>query len=236
MNPRPIVSGIFLLSIAITGAKAEPDKEAVGFFAQNSRTDILRHTNMAKPLPDRFNGIPLSELPKVAVLSTAERVYVTSLIASMIDVLENRKPLLENDPVFGQGKFFWPKDPRTPVRTSITYGTQNFAFRSISIGFRRTTSDGEWIKATMSIHPRNFPAGVFNIGLSQSDFDRFTLIDAFEEVQPERALKKFNTFLYRIDTGQNRVFAKMEARADVSNISKGFAEGFHELSMERLSD
>lgn len=198
-----------------------------------SKIKAYRHTNMNHGLTDRFEGMGLGDLPKIATLTTAESAYVISLLSSIIEVLDSNRDLQERDPLFGQGKYFWPKDPGAPQHASITFGTQNFAFRSISIGFRREKSVGEWTTATMSIHPRNFPAGVFDMNLTKDSFSRFTLIKAVTENRPARAIKQYNVFLYRFSSGQKRFTLQIEARPDVSSIDKGYPSAFHEIIIER---
>ena len=202
----------------------------------SSKINAHKDTNMKHGLTDRFEGMGLGDLPKIATLTTAESAYVISLLGSIIDVLDSNRDLQELDPIFGQGKYFWPKDPGAPQRASITFGTQNFAFRSISIGFRREKSAGDWTTATMSIHPRNFPAGVFDMNLSKDSFSRFTLVKAITENRPARAIKEYNVFFYKFSNGQKRFSLQIEARPDVSSIDQGYPAGFHEIRIERETD
>ncbi|MTV56456.1 hypothetical protein, partial [Pseudoduganella buxea] len=164
---------------------------------------------------DRFSNVSPLEMPRIIVMNDAERMYFTLLVGEMMKILSKRRDLEETDPIFGSGKYFWPKDPREKTHTSITFGAQNFSLRSITIGFRRKSKDQPWQKGIITIHPRNYPVGVYDMQLPKEAFKNYVFESSSSEIRPNRPVKEVNIYSFRVLEEKSSLLLRYEARPDV---------------------
>lgn len=182
-------------------------------------------------LVDLYKDSELDDIPSRVPLTVEQREYVSCLFSSMLDVIEQKRSLVENDSAFGQGKFFWPKDPSKPIKSSLSYEVDNFKFRSISIGFTRKDPSSAWSMAGLSIHPRNFPHGVFEMRLPKSFFGRLVFESSHAEERKNESLKIVNVFWYKNETNGHTINLRFEADPRVSDLKEGYPRSFHSVAI-----
>jgi len=193
--------------------------------ADFSEKDTQRSSN--NEIIDLYKNSELEDIPATVSITADQKNYILDLFNSMLDVIDKKKNLEENDAVFGKGNFFWPKDPKKPIKARISYDVDNFKFRSIFIGFTRANSSSPWNIAGISIHPRNFPMGFFEMKISKSFFERFVLEKAVTERRQHQALEIVNVFWYRGQENGRRFRLQFEASPTVSGIKDGYPRSFH---------
>ena len=185
-------------------------------------------------IQDRFKNTAVNDLPKIVVLTEAENKYLAFLVSAIFDTLAGTKKIEENDQVFGTGKYHWPKDPAAAIKLRLAYGERNFKLRSINVSFRRDTSDGNWRYAYLSVHPLNFPSGVFEMTSPALPFTDFNLERSFNEKRPNGAVKDVNVFVYAVTRGGEGFRIVLESRPTVSDLVKTFPQSFHFMSVEHI--
>ncbi len=186
-------------------------------------------------IADRFQSVDPGEMPTLVPTTGQENLYVRYLINSLLDVFEQKRELHENDAVFGTGTFFWPKDPKKPTKASISYASTNFKLRSISIGLRRPTAEKPWCSGGISVHPRNFPTGIFKMDLTKDFFSEFKFQKAYIERRDDESTKNVNIFLYKSTSKNIDLNLRFEARTDVSDVRDQYPRSFHDLIIDRIS-
>lgn len=202
--------------------------------------NAIAQLSMAKPKeisdmnPNHFNNhfdeMDPADLPVLVPMRPDQIEYLTLVTTSMREVVEKTRMLEETDPVFGVGKYYWPKDPNKPVKTSISFGVENFKVRSISVGFRRKTAESAWESATLTVHPRNFPIGIFSMSLPEKYFANLVWLRSFSEKRENESVKNVNVFEFSLQNRSNIKF-RFEARPDVSNVDDKYPRSFHMLSI-----
>ncbi|MQA36756.1 hypothetical protein [Rugamonas aquatica] len=176
---------------------------------------------------DLYKNSELEDIPATVSITAAQKKYILDLFNSMLDIIDKKRDLKENDAIFGKGDFFWPKDPKKPIKARISYDVGNFKFRSISIGFSRVNSSSPWNSAGISVHPRNFPLGFFEMKISRSFFERFLLEKAITEKRQHEALEIVNVFWYTGQENGRKFRLQFEASPTVSSIKDGYPRSFH---------
>lgn len=180
---------------------------------------------------DQYKDSELEKIPSIVPVTAVQQEYISYLFKSMLDVIEQKRNLAENDAVFGKGEFFWPKESLKPIKAKISYGVTNFKFHSISIGFSRKDSSSPWDKAGFAIHPRNFPTGFFEMNLSKIFFKDLVLAKAGQEERKEGALNFVNVFIYKTKENDHTIRLQFEASPTVSDINEGYPRSFHNLAI-----
>lgn len=190
-------------------------------------------TKMNAPkLSNQFETMDPLELPLKVPMSPEQVAYLKSIVDKMHEVINEERTLLEADPFFGKGEFFWPKDPRKPTHTSLSFEEENFGFKSISLGFTRENSDGPWRSAVLFVQPMNYPIGVFEMELSPSFFSSLTLQRSYVEKREHESITEVNVFEFRSNKSGKKTAWKFEARPDVSNLADKYPRSFHALTIK----
>ncbi|WP_426322071.1 hypothetical protein [Pseudoduganella sp. R-43] len=191
--------------------------------------------NMDQSGPVNFDKMDPRELPTTVPMSPEQREHLTLITQTMREVIENKRPLQESDPVFGEGRYFWPKKPGAPIKTALWFGVENFGFRSISVDFHRKTPKSTWESATLSVHPRNFPIGVYSMGLPKTFFADLVSTGSFPEKREHEPVTNVNVFEFALQRNANIKF-RFEARPDVSSVSEKYPRSFHALTISASHD
>ncbi|MYN18398.1 hypothetical protein GTP81_16730 [Rugamonas sp. FT107W] len=185
----------------------------------------------SRKLVDLYKDSELDDIPSRVPLTAEQLEYVGCLFSSMLDVIEQKRSLGENDSAFGQGKFFWPKEPSKPIKSSLSFEVDNFKFRSISIGFTRKGPASEWSMAGLRIHPRNFPHGVFEMRLPKSFFGRLVFESSHAEERKNESVEIVNVFWYKKETNGRTINLRFEADPRVSDLKEGYPRSFHSVAI-----
>lgn len=181
---------------------------------------------------DRYKNSELDDIPPTVPVTAEQQEYIAYLYKSMLDVIKQKKNLSENDPIFGKGEFFWPKDPSKPIKASISYDVENFKFGSISVGFGRKNSSSPWNSAGISIQPRNFPYGFFDMKFTKAFFDDLVLEKATTEERKNEAVKIVNVFLYKTKENDRGIKLRFDASPTVSDVKDKYPRSFHYLYID----
>jgi hypothetical protein len=69
-----------------------------------------------------------------------------TMIARAITILTGQITLdVENDPVFGKGEYFWPKDPKKPIKAFAYF--KKTTYPNVRIDFKRQDENASWTYA-----------------------------------------------------------------------------------------
>lgn len=180
--------------------------------------------------------VALESMPAVMPLTAEQRTYVEFLIKSICEVIQTNRPLAEKDEIFGNGKFFWPKDPKYPIKAQLSYGSVNFKLRRIEIGFSRANAKGPWRSGSMYMAPRNFPVGIYDVALDKKFFAPMTLENSYVEKNEHTSIKIANVFEYRLGEGGKSMQLIFRSRPDVSRIEDRYPRSFYTFEAKLTGD
>jgi hypothetical protein len=168
-------------------------------------------------------------MPTIISMPAAGRDQLVHLFPQVSAVLTAKLPLLEKDPVFGSGKFFWPKDLRRPAKTMLSYEPERTHLRKVSLVYKRDTSHGPWASAELVVHPSGFPMSVYRMDLPPSFFAGFRLDKRYVRHAPHEGIGIVNVYEYSRRNGYEVLRLVVEARPDVSGIDSEFPGSFHKI-------
>jgi hypothetical protein len=190
--------------------------------------------NNRKPrIVTSYDDIDSWNIPTVVPFNEEQRVYVSEVILAMVRVIAASSTLeAEEQSILGPGRFRWPKNPAEPIRTLKSYFGENFRMTGITGSFRRESEGAPWSEAGLTVHPRNFPIGVYSMRLPSTLFDNFRLRKVTQEEHTDERIKTPLVFYFEHKTIEN-FRLKIEARDDVESIRDSFPSSFHSLVMTR---
>jgi hypothetical protein len=184
-----------------------------------------------------YDAMDVREMPSVVPASPEQSQYVVSLAKSVIGVLLQKSTLDDEErAAFGKGEFFWPKDPKKPIRTSKSYDSSNFRINFVTLSFARQSEDTPWTGAALSINPKAFPRSSYKFVIPTEFFAGMTLVRAYSE---ERAAngsspaRKVNIFEYSLVDKDIRLSLQFEARADLTDLKEPRPSTFDLLKVKR---
>lgn len=191
------------------------------------------------PFPDAFGNIELADMPSLVPMTVEQRLYVIALVQTTIKVLQKKQTLEQAEKeLFGEGGFHWPKDPQKPIKVSKSYKGENFRMKFISLGFRRNTSDGDWLSAGISIEPKNSTKSAYQMDLPASFFEEMILDKVASEDRPVNGATlahKVHIFQFHTSSDGVKVHLKFETRQDLSNLKDKYLKSFHSLEITRIN-
>lgn len=182
-----------------------------------------------------YDDVESYKIPAVVPLNDEQRLYLQEILAAMMRVMEQSSSLeTEEQKILGIGKFRWPKNPSEPIKTLKSFRGENFRMKGISATFMRESEMTPWRKAGLTVHPRNFPAGVYSMNLPRTIFADFRLKSVEQEHREEERIKDPLVF-YFVHKKIENFSLRIEARADVAKTEEHFPSSFHAIVMLRGS-
>lgn len=182
-----------------------------------------------------YDNVENQNLPGVVPFNDEQRKYVLELLSAMLRVIEGTSDLdSEESNIFGEGEFFWPKDPVKPVKTFRYYTFENFRVGGITLSFERRDEHSRWQRTSIAIEPRNFPIGVYGMNLPTSVFRDFQLIKSVQETRPNESIYKPVVFYFSHRTIRDLTL-KVEARSDVASDGASYPSTFHAIEITQGS-
>jgi hypothetical protein len=139
----------------------------------------------------------------------------------------------EEERVLGCGQFFWPKNPDEPIKVSKSYFGEHFRMSGIAARFERKGESLPWTKAGLTVHPRNFPGGVYEMKLPREIFQDFDLKEVTQEDRHDKRIQKPIVFIFEHKRIKN-FRMKIEARDDVASVGDSWPSSFHLIEMTRV--
>jgi hypothetical protein len=184
-------------------------------------------------IPHPYDEADVTDMPSVVGLTEAQRSYLVKIFRAVVGIIEGKTQLeVEEDRLLGTGQFFWPKDPARPAKLAKSYFGKNFRMQGVALRFEKKSEGSPWIKAGLSVHPANFPIGVYAMNFPRQVFDDFLFLKAVPELRPDESVKKpivFH-FSHRKLPG---VKLKVESREDVASAADHYPSSFHALEIMR---
>lgn len=100
---------------------------------------------------DQANGILVYQITPIVNMTAEQRTYLLDIIGAVRRVIEGMASLeAEEKSVLGEGRYFWPKNPKAPVRVAKSYLADNFRLKEIALLFERTSDAAAWSTAGLS--------------------------------------------------------------------------------------
>ena len=180
-----------------------------------------------------FDNVESWKIPTVVPFNDEQRVYFTEIVCAVMRVMAKETPLeIEEERIIGPGRFRWPKNPAEPIKTVKSYFGENFRMLGVSGSFSRHSENDPWSKVGLSVHPRNFPVGVYSMKFPKEIFKNFRLLKVVQEARPTERIKKPIVFYFEHRAIES-LSLKIEARDDVASVQDLYPSSFHALIMIR---
>lgn len=214
-----IIASVYELLVSDTFRKETPRMSARSITFPQPRIPVL------------YEDIDSRDMPAIVPLNDEQRAYVVEVLSAMVRVIVGSSTLeMEEGKAFGPGQFHWPKNPDEPVRLSKLYFGQHFRMAGFSARISRESENSPWMRFGMSVHPRNFPRGVFSMKLPPSVFKEFELQKVVQEERSGQRIEKPIVFYFKHKNIKN-VVLKVEAREDVASTSDSLPFSLHALQI-----
>lgn len=102
----------------------------------------------------------------------------------------------------------------------------------IAANVNRKSENSPWTRFSASVHPRNFPRGVYSMQLPSSFFKEFELQKVAQEKRDGERITNPIVFYFKHKHIRN-VVLKVEAREDVASTSDSLPSSLHALQILR---
>lgn len=187
-------------------------------------------------LHDPYEFQDINNMPATVPMTDEQKKYLIEITNAVLRVIKKETPLEKEETLFGAGEFFWPKDPKKPIKVSKSYQPNNFKVNYLALGFRRASQKDIWNQAGFTIEPKNFPHGVYVMDMPASFFSDYELDKSTMEERPDEAIKRVNVFQFHLKGSKLNVKLQFEAREDVSNLQDKYPNSFHYLKIMRIEE
>jgi len=185
-------------------------------------------------IPAPFDNLESWRIPDVVPLNDEQRAYVSQVMLALIAVVgEESSLMVQEERVLGCGQFFWPKNPDEPIKVSKSYFGEHFRMSGIAARLERKSESLPWIKAGLTVHPRNFPRGVYEMKIPRETFKDFDLKEVTQEERFDKRIQKPIVFIFEHKKIKN-FRMKIEARDDVATVGDSWPSSFHFIEMTRV--
>jgi hypothetical protein len=221
--------GIFYALVASLGG-------AQNFPPENDRRMPAKHSTEKgsamdpSKISDPYESKNANLLPKLTPLTAIQKSYIIEIIKAASNVIENKTTLEAEERLFGNGEFFFDKDPNKPTEILITY--RDLKFKPVKLKFQRQKKTSPWTKATIFIAPRNFPNGMYQLDFDRSFFSGMTLEKSIQSKHPDESIKKINTFRFVLNENQH-IHYDFSAIADVPGLDEKLPSHFFTLEISK---
>lgn len=233
MKSLQLSVSLLLLLSGLAGCKNESGQEYRT--GSSSKTQLGKVMREQAKIITSYDDAEIEDIPAVVQFNDEQRKYVIELLSAVLRVIEGTSDLeSEESKIFGEGKFYWPKDPTKPIKTERYYTHDNFRMRGISLWLDRKDERSKWKKARLTVPPRNFPQGVYDMGLPSSIFRDFQLMKSVQETRKDESIYKPVVFYFSHKEIRDLTL-KVEARSDVASVDTPYPSTFHRIEITRGS-
>lgn len=177
--------------------------------------------------------LDVNDMPAITPMTDEQRQYFVSIVDAVLRVIQKKSTLEQEEALFGEGHYRWPKDPKKPIKVSKSYRADNFRIRFLTLGFSRENQNSIWSRGGLTIEPKN---GVYAMDFPESFFADFVLIKTFAEDRPNQSIKRVNVFQFRSKETSPTVQLQFEAREDVSSLEDKYPKSFHLFKLTRMGE
>jgi hypothetical protein len=102
----------------------------------------------------------------------------------------------------------------------------------IAARIERKSQSSSWVKAGLTVHPRNFPKGVYDMQLPPEVFNDFELKKVAKEERQNERIKQPVVFYFEHKKIKH-LSLKIAARDDVAQVADRFPSSFHMIEIVR---
>jgi hypothetical protein len=235
MKKKRLLVLIFFLCTGISGCTDSSVPQAAVTLQPNTieNTSKMKLKNIVN-IKDPNSLLQVDQMPPISPMSDEQLKYVIDIFSATMRVIEGTTTLeTEEKNTYGEGQFFWPKDPKAPTKLVKSFLPENFRMTGIALVFGRTTEGSRWRTASFSIHPKNFPNGIYQMNIPKDIFSEYKLIKAELSIRPDEHIKRVNFFHY-INKSDGQLVMTIEAHEDVSSLNDIYPSSFHAIQFQKL--
>lgn len=223
--------GAFVIALCLTACEKSPtsgaDKIAVSRSTDNAAHAAHEENKMTQPMiPDPYDVQDLETMPNPVPMSSELKKYLVDVTQSMLRVIAKQATLEHEEGFLGEGEYHWPKDPAKPITLK---GFDKLRTNHFSVVFERRSEHSIWFEATLGVHPRNYPVGLYWMDLPASFFADFILEKSFVEDRPNHSIKRVSVFQFSLKNSTQPIQLQFESREDVSSLEDKYPKSFHLL-------
>lgn len=180
-------------------------------------------------IKDPYQDLERDTLPKIMTMSEEQKIYTIEIFESIFKIIHENSTLENEEKLYGEGHFFWPKNPHKP--TEITRYYDALKVTGIKLQFDRQEKSLPWNNIYFSIKPKNFPKSVYSFDLQKDFFSKLTLIECARQENLENEIKIINIYKY-YSKENDKIKFTFYASTDVSNVQDEFPRSFHDVKIE----
>ena len=177
--------------------------------------------------------LDVNDMPAITPMTEEQKQYFVAIVEAVLRVIRKKSTLEQEEVLFGEGQYHWPKDPKKPIKVSRSYPADNFRISFLTLGFSRENQNSIWSHGGLTIEPKN---GVYAMDFPESFFADFVLEKVFAEDRPNQSIKRVNVFQFRSKESNPNIHLQLEAREDVSRLKDKYPKSFHLLKITRIGD
>ena len=169
----------------------------------------------------------------ISEFNELQQAYVTELIAAMTRVVHGTSTLeAEERKAFGEGRFFWPKNPSASVKLLRYFPPENFRIKGITLSFHRISETSPWTKTVISISPRSLPFGGYNMNIPHAVFSDYQLEKTELSVRPDEQLQRINVFHYH-KKNNKKIMMTIECSEKLSSLKETYPSSFYVIYFKK---
>ena len=190
---------------------------------------------MKKPdIEDPNSSRDVDAIPAISEFTDEQRNYIIEIIGATRRVINGLTTLeKEEQAIFGEGQFFWPKDPTAPVKLIKSFLPTNFRMKGISLSFSRSKEGTRWTRANLSIQPINFPHGIYRMDLPKEIFAGYKLVKVEPGASSDGNLIRVNLFQF-VSINDEKSLMTAEVSEGVSLLQDAYPSSFHAIKFRKL--
>jgi hypothetical protein len=227
-----IVSFLILIAISRCIETSEPHVSPPTLSDSVNNIPGITMTTKDK-IQDPNATLEIQQIPPITEFSNEQKEYVIELIDATMRVVNGTSTLdAEEKVTFGEGQFFWPKDPSAPVRLLKYFPLENFRMKGITLSFRRISETSPWTHAVLSASPINFPSGAYKMNLPREVFNDYQLMKAEVNFRADEPLHRVNVFHYR-NKNNIKITMTIESPENVSTLKDDYPSSFHVIQIKK---
>lgn len=228
--PTRLFAVIGISALVVIGC----EKISSVFTPKPNKPNAIQERAMSQPKIVGPNDLlDVNDMPAITPMTDEQTQYFVSIVYAVLRVIQKKSTLEQEEALFGEGQYHWPKDPKKPIKVSRSYHADNFRIRFLTLGFSRENQNSIWSRAALTIEPKN---GVYVMDFPESFFADFALEKTFAEDRPNQTIKRVNVFQFRSKETGPTIQLQLEAREDVSSLENKYPKSFHLLKITRIEE
>ena len=236
MTKNYIIFASTLIVLIVIGGCEKSSTTHVNPIARSTKSSNTKGIEKMEKvdIEDPNSSRDIDTIPAISEFTEEQRNYVIEIFGATRRVINGLTTLeKEEQAIFGEGQFFWPKDPTAPVKLLKSFLPTNFRMKGISLSFSRSKEESRWTRANLSIQPINFPHGIYRMDLPQEIFAGYKLVKVEPRAPSDGNQMRVNLFQF-VSINDEKSLMTVEVSEGVSLLQDAYPSSFHAIKFQKL--